>query len=234
MLKKVLVEGASHKGDREINEDSWAVVQFPMGGRPRRGEKPKVGTLAVVADGLGGEKNGRAASMTAVRVCQTMDMPGLLAASSNRQKALDPLFAKANMAAQKAEGYTTLVALLALPDEPIYIAWAGDSAVWWLAPRRRSWERLTRPHGIGSHLSNFLGKPDRGQARLMFVEHLESMPTGIYLVTSDGMDPILEKGAGSRWAVDRETSAAEAVRHAIDAPWVAHHDNATCIRLDLR
>lgn len=229
------VAGYSHVGTRERNEDSWSIVQFPWTKKLRRGEKPVSGTFAAVADGLGGERNGQAASMAAIRSCQTVAFHELLNEEESREKAIGKVFLKAHQAVRRTGGYTTLAALLALPGEPPLIAWAGDSSVWWWRPRK-GWERLTTAHGSGNVLTNFLGKNAEMEAltQPFFLEVEQVKEPGIYLVCSDGMHPVLEQGAGTPWAVDRNTLASAAVQLAVSTPWTAAHDNATCIRLEVR
>jgi serine/threonine protein phosphatase PrpC len=231
MVGKVIAAGHSHVGERERNEDSWAIVQFPLGGH-RRGEKPPVGTLAIVADGLGGEANGQQGSMAAVRSCQTANMTGWLK-TMPPQAALSQMFNVANLAVAQSRGFTTLVAVLALPDQPLYIAWAGDSAVRWWEPRK-GWKHLTAPHGEGNMLTNFLGDRSSHRRPPMYVEQTTCVHSGVYLITSDGMDPVLDEGAGTKWAVVRGTSPSTAVHNAVQFPTGHHHDNATCIRLEIR
>lgn len=109
-----------------------------------------------VFDGVGGERNGDAASRAGAEGFVT----GL--DDADRHRDLNDI-GRAVLAAQRgvlgSGGMTTIAAVQVTPKS-LHIAWSGDSRVYVLRERARL-IRATEDHGIGSFLSKCLGNHDK-------------------------------------------------------------------------
>ena len=153
--------GSSDRGlQRERNEDAFAL---PSAGA----EEARLGTLLVVADGVGGLPGGAAASWDAVHYLQALyyagagpDHPG------DRLRRCVEMVNLLNRAAQQrlgqiGERLTTLVAAVVYNDY-IWIANVGDSRAY-LVQANATWRQLTEDHSVTR--TDQAGDPDQPRRR---------------------------------------------------------------------
>lgn len=153
----IAASGQSSGKQREINEDSLLTITSTMAGNS--GSLPF--GLFIVADGMGGHKDGEVASDVAVRIVSGHIMkkfaPYLFALSpSQPQESLQEIMQTAVKDAQKTiqtkapNSGTTLTAALVVGQQ-VTIAHVGDSRAYTIQPDGRT-EVITRDHSLVKRL----------------------------------------------------------------------------------
>jgi PPM family protein phosphatase len=201
--------GITHRGNvRKANEDHFLVAELERTVRlrhtslptPRGGSEVSdaLGTLMMVADGMGGHGNGDLASavtLDTVLEYATYAMPWARALENGDQKNVLNGFAEAarhcqerlrNVAARKGAsekmGTTLTLAYVVFPDA--YVAHVGDSRcyVW----RKGALTQVTRDHTLAAQLRARMGERTRG-SDLSHFDHVL-----VNAVGGDGKQPEVE------------------------------------------
>lgn len=196
---RLLAGSASLQGFRSRQEDSVLVS----------------GNLLAVADGLGGHRNGDAASKAAVRALWSLDRARL----SDWPGAFDYL----NAEVDETSGATTLtVVYVDVAARTYALAWAGDSPA--LHLRRGEVIGRATPHGYENVVLRCLGGTLRTPCTPEVVTGSVE-PGDVFLLASDGLDVLLDDGC--------EASTIRRLRKSLNAmrPVTAEKLSALCERL---
>lgn len=223
---------ATDKGKRSENEDYVAVCFGPKGAGTLHG------IVAVVADGVGGHKGGRAAAETAVRAfidgyyAQPETLGVIRAAARALEAANGWIAAQARVDAARAGMATTFSALIA-SRRTAFILHVGDTRIYRLDAG--GLERLTKDHNVGrGDFPNALRRAIGFEDALLF----DQTSLGLklhdrFLLCSDGVHgairdadlrALLAEGASP------QESAETIVRAALDA---GSSDNVTALIVDV-
>lgn len=156
--------------------------------------------LLGVFDGMGGHAHARATSQAASQAVQRMARRTQMVQEPSLRAWLERALMDAHEHAARAGGGTTaMVAILDRRQSRVVLGWAGDSSCWLFRNASRP-SRLSRPHGMGSHLFNGLGACfDRPEVE---VAQVPLAPSDLVLVASDGADPFLAANPNevARWS----------------------------------
>lgn len=177
----IRVGAASLQGLRGNQEDAVRVV--PPGDNR--------GCLLAVADGLGGHANGELASAAAVK-----DLTAALVGSdSDWARAL----AKLDQSVTETGGATTLTALvLDRVQRRASLAWCGDSPAVLIRGGRVAF--FAKPHGYGHRVVRCLGANHGPDWYTPEVVEGRLLPGDVWLLASDGLDPLLDDGEADKTA----------------------------------
>ena len=193
---------------RPLNEDSGSVT----GINHCDGQRALQFTLVAVADGVGGLAGGEIASKIAVSESVGETVSRLIRnpetdAQSVLQRAFDAADQKiANVTSFTKKSMGSTLSMSLLKDKEFYIAYAGDTRVYLLQPRRHSIDRLTVDHrlmdgGTPTHvITRSLGSrdhsPDMNGPRPLDEESwFLTCTDGVHEAVSD--DEMLEESARS-------------------------------------
>lgn len=181
--------GASHPGGRDYNEDRFLTAAVRTAGGLNL-------TVAMVADGVGGESRGERAAQLAIQVAlatlqdsQELDRPRLVTAAM--QAANTAVWAEARRMPAGQRMACTFVLALVDESRSLYLGNAGDSRAY--LARGGRLRQLTRDHTV-ANLQALLGQaasaatrlPDGGAVlRALGVQPSLPVDLGLYLDTAD-------------------------------------------------
>ncbi len=174
--------GKSHTGPREKNEDAFGLF-IPKSAK----EMERLGVVAVVADGVGGNPGGDIASKLAVETV----IKYFVARASNPKEALLESFLEAHRVIKhKAEedpnfqGMATTCTAVAVKNSKLYIAHVGDSRAYLF--RNDDLVRITQDHALPNSavLTNALGIKGKPYIEL---HELDLQAGDTFLVCTDGL-----------------------------------------------
>lgn len=143
---RLIVATATHKGDRDYQQDRVEVIQHPY---------DKGCILVVLADGMGGTSGGAMASAQAVQSASDL-LEQFDVAKDDPEAMLRKLVIDAHMVVRmlkvssEHDPYSTLVASLFMPDGRCYWVHSGDSRLYHF--RRGHMLRCTRDHSYVQRL----------------------------------------------------------------------------------
>jgi len=223
---------ATEKGRRPDNQDYVAIC---FG---RRGAGAMHGVAAVVADGVGGHKGGRAAAETAVRAFiegyyaqpETLGVPRMAARSIEAvnawiaaQARVDPLL----------YGMATTFSALILSRRAAFITHVGDTRIYRLDSA--GLERLTKDHTVGrGDFAHALRRAIGFEESLLSDQARHGLNVhDRFLLCSDGVHGVLCDARLRDLLGERRSpqeTAETIVREALDA---GSHDNVTALVIDV-
>jgi PPM family protein phosphatase len=212
MTQKTLrFEAFTHKGMREENQDDWRVYSWKTNPATRDLDR---GELFMVADGMGGHRQGR---LAAIEACDQVIHQYFGASAPNDsdiEKRLKSIFLAVNQGMyQKGRndpdlsGWACTASVLVIREDRYYFAHSGDTRIYRFS--RGKSELLTQDHNIAYQMHLF-GKTDYqgyldapghnkllsyiGQGDAMAVQTGQGRfeETDLFLVCSDGLNQFLE------------------------------------------
>lgn len=230
---RITLAGATDRGrQRASNQDSFAIDEATG--------------VAVVADGVGGERAGDVASSIVTRIVCNAVRKRLLAIAGDHVNAIRLREHELALIAQTAlldahcdvldaakaaghEGMASTVALVFVHAELATIAWAGDSSVFLF--RDGALKQLTRGHSLEEDLSGgraaSAGKRHKGPLTMVAggaadpfmpeVRHEPIRPGDILLLSSDGLTDMLQDRQVARILDRHRTSLDSAVAALVTA-----------------
>lgn len=236
-------------GTRSEQQDA-----FGFAGCSAQGANPPSGVLVVLADGMGGLREGRAASQLAVKtmLASYADQPSATPVPEALALALRAanraVYALAGATAGVGQVGTTLVAA-AVRDARLFWIGVGDSRLYLYRAADGSLTPCTEDHILANELwpqviagtldaDVLANHPDRdaltsflGLAEIPLVDAscrpLTLQPGDRLLLCSDGVDGVLSREALKRPLATAPQRAAEALIAALRERALAHQDNAT-------
>ncbi len=229
---RIALAGATDRGrQRTSNQDSFAIDEATG--------------VAVVADGVGGERAGDVASAIVTRVVCDAVRKRLLAIAGNHVNAIRLREHELALIAQAAlldahcevleaakttgqEGMASTAALVFVHAELATISWAGDSSVFLF--RDGALKQLTRGHSLEEDLSGgraaSAGKRHKGPLTMVAggavdpfmpeVRHEPIRPGDILLLSSDGLTDMLQDRQVAR-IIDRHRASLDSAVAALVA-----------------
>ena len=227
---------------------------FGFAGCSAQGANPSGGVLVVLADGMGGLREGRAASQLAVKTmletyaAQPAATPVPEALTLALRAANRAVYALAETTAGVGQVGTTLVAA-AVRDAQLFWIGVGDSRLYLYRAADGSFTPCTEDHTLANALwpqvvdgtldaDDLANHPDRdaltsflGLAEIPLVDAscrpLTLQPGDRLLLCSDGVDGVLSREALKRPLAAAPQHAAETLMVALRERALAHQDNAT-------
>ena len=222
---------ATETGRRERNEDCARVHVGATGGPAAHG------TVAVVADGLGGAKGGREAAEMAVHgfIDAYYALPSAQAVTRAAKRALQSVNRRihaAGLANRDLAGMATTFSAVIFRGRQAHVLHVGDSRVWRLRGGRL--ERLTEDHNLAPMgLSNILLRCV-GAEESVDIDHAvhDLAPGDRFLLTTDGVHDTLRDPRMRELLESREPDAA-AGRLVEEALRAGSLDNVTAVVVDV-
>lgn len=222
----------THPGGRLENEDFAACYVGPQG------RQPSIGVIAVLADGMGGEKGGRLAAELAVRGfiegCAEQSVTlGIARISAYAADAMNRWLYSTGRSDPRLNGMACTLSALVLCGRRAHLLHVGDSRIYRL--RNSELTLLSTDHTLGAPgTTNILTRALGAEDRLRADHAIETVQVyDRYLICSDGVHGRLSReqilAALAKRAAPRET-ALQIVEQAADRP---EADNATALVLDV-
>lgn len=223
---------STQKGRRPDNQDYVAYCLGPGGAGALQG------VVAVVADGVGGHKGGRAAAETAVRIFidgyyAQPETLGVSRAASRSLEAANSWIAAQSRVDPALEGMATTFSALILSRRKAFIFHVGDSRVYRLAGD--DFERLTKDHTIGrGDFAHALLRAVGFEDALLFDQGMLSLNLhDRFLLCSDGVHGALTDDSLCALLAQRrgpQETSERIVQTALD---MGSSDNVTALVVDI-
>jgi serine/threonine protein phosphatase PrpC len=223
---------ATEKGRRPDNQDYVAICFGP------RGAGALHGVVAVVADGVGGHKGGRAAAETAVRAFiegyyaqpETLGVPRMAARSLEAANSWIAAQARVDPA---LDGMATTFSALILSRRAAFITHVGDTRIYRLDSA--GLERLTKDHTVGrGDFAHALRRAVGFEESLLSDQAMHSLNLhDRFLLCSDGVHGALSDATLRDLLAERRSPQETSniiVREAFGA---GSHDNVTALVIDV-